>query len=126
MDNKMIEEFSNISAKMIKSYQTLTSLEEVDIATTPKTAVYTEDKLTLYRYDRDTKPTFKTPVLIVYALVNTYKMLDLQPDRSYIKKLLAAGMDVYLIDWGFPGKQERYLGMDDYVNGYIDHCVDFI
>ncbi len=126
MENTIIEEFNNISAKMVKSYQTLKSIDDVDIATSPKTAVYHEDKLTLYRYDRDTKPTFKTPVLIVYALVNTYKMLDLQPDRSYIKKLLAAGMDVYLIDWGFPGKQERYLGMDDYVNGYIDHCVDFI
>jgi len=126
MENNMIEEFNNISSKMVKSYQTLTSIKEVDIATTPKTAVYEEDKLVLYRYDRDTKATFKTPVLIVYALVNTYKMLDLQPDRSYIKKLIGAGMDVYLIDWGFPGKQERFLSMDDYVNGYIDHCVDFI
>ena len=51
-------------------------------------SVYTEDKLYLYKYDRETEPTFKTPVLIVYALVNTYKMLDIQPDRSYIKNLL--------------------------------------
>jgi polyhydroxyalkanoate synthase len=65
-------------------------------------------------------------VLVIYALVNTYKMLDLQPDRSYIKKLLEAGLDVYLIDWGFPGKGDRYLDMDDYINGYINNCVDHI
>jgi polyhydroxyalkanoate synthase len=126
MDNKLIEEFNAMSSKMIKSYDTLKQIDEVDIATTPKTAVYKEDKLTLYRYDRDSDPTYKTPVLIVYALVNTYKMLDLQPDRSYIKNLLGAGLDVYLIDWGFPSKGDRYLNLDDYVNGYINNCVDFI
>jgi polyhydroxyalkanoate synthase subunit PhaC len=126
MENTIIEEFSNIGNKLLKSYHTLKTVGDVDIATSPKTAVYTEDKLTLYRYDRESQPTFKTPVLIVYALVNTYKMLDLQADRSYIKKLLSAGLDVYLIDWGFPGKSERFLDMDDYVNGYINNCVDHI
>lgn len=115
-----------MSQKMLKSYETLQQIPEVDIATTPKTAVYHEDKLTLYRYDRETAPTYKTPVLIVYALVNTYKMLDLQPDRSYIKNLLGAGLDVYLIDWGYPGKADRYISLDDYVNGYINNCVDYI
>lgn len=110
----------------MKSYQTLNEVKNVEIASTPKTAVYKEDKLTLYHYDREEKSTFKTPVLIVYALVNTYKMLDLQPDRSYIKNLLGAGLDVYLIDWGFPTQSDRYLSMDDYVNGYINNCVDFI
>jgi polyhydroxyalkanoate synthase subunit PhaC len=126
MENKLIEEFSSISSKLIKGFDTLSKVGKVEIATTPKTAVYNEDKLTLYRYDRDTEPTYKTPVLIVYALVNTYKMLDLQPDRSYIKNLLNAGLDVYLIDWGFPGKSDRFLDMDDYVNGYINNCVDYI
>jgi polyhydroxyalkanoate synthase len=126
MDNKIIEEFHNMSAKMLKSYNTLNELEEVEIAQSPKTAVYSEDKLTLYRYDRDSDATYKTPVLIVYALVNTYKMLDLQPDRSYIKNLLNAGMDVYLIDWGYPTKGDRFISMDDYVNGYINNCVDFV
>lgn len=115
-----------MSAKLMKGYETLNQITDVDIATTPKTAVYHEDKLTLYRYNRDTEATYKTPVLIVYALVNTYKMLDLQPDRSYIKNLLGAGLDVYLIDWGFPKRGDQFLNMDDYVNGYINNCVDVI
>lgn len=126
MENTVLKELNDMSAKLMKSYETLNQIHEVDIATTPKTAVYTEDKLTLYRYDREAEASFKTPVLIVYALVNTYKMLDLQPDRSYIKNLLNNGLDVYLIDWGFPAKGDRYLSMDDYVNGYINNCVDFI
>jgi polyhydroxyalkanoate synthase subunit PhaC len=126
MENNMLKEMADMSQKMMKSYETLQQIPEVDIATTPKTAVYHEDKLTLYRYDRQTPATYKTPVLIVYALVNTYKMLDLQPDRSYIKNLLGAGLDVYLIDWGHPGKADRYISIDDYVNGYINNCVDHI
>lgn len=126
MENKLVEEFTAMSSKVMKGFNTLNQIGEVEIATSPKTPVYTEDKLTLYRYDRETEATYKTPVLIVYALVNTYKMLDLQPDRSYIKNLLNAGLDVYLIDWGYPSKGDRYLSIDDYVNGYINHCVDFI
>lgn len=122
----MFKEMADMSQKMYKSYETLKQLDEVDIASSPKTSVYTEDKLTLYRYNREKEATYKTPVLIVYALVNTYKMLDLQSDRSYIKKLLEAGLDVYLIDWGNPTKSDRYISMDDYVNGYINNCVDFI
>ncbi len=126
MENKMIAEFTNLSSRLLRSYETLKQIDEVAIATSPKTAVYAEDKLTLFHYDRETESTFKTPVLVVYALVNTYKMLDIQPDRSYIRNLLGAGLDVYLIDWGFPTQSDRFLSMDDYVNGYINNCVDVI
>jgi polyhydroxyalkanoate synthase len=122
----LFEEMGDVSRKITKSFESLNNLKEVEIATTPKTAVYSEDKLTLYRYDRKTEATYKTPILIVYALVNTYKMLDLQPDRSYIKNLLDSGFDVYLIDWGFPTRSDRFINMDDYVNGYINNCVDHV
>ena len=126
MEYKILEEINKLNTKILKSYESLNNITSIDIATTPKTAVYSEDKLTLYRYDIDTEPTYKTPVLIVYALVNTYKMLDIQPDRSYIRKLLEAGLDLYLIDWGYPTKMDKYISMDDYVNGYINNCVDFV
>lgn len=120
-----MKEIMEITEKIMKGTEALKDIKEIDIATTPKTEVYREDKLVLYHYDRETPPTIKTPTLIVYALVNTYKMLDLQPDRSYIKNLLNGGADLYLIDWGFPTKADRYLTCDDYID-YIDHCVDFI
>lgn len=126
MENKILQEIADANAKLVKGYETLGKLPEVEIATTPKTEVYAEDKLRLFHYDRDTDAQVKTPVLIVYALVNTYKMLDLQPDRSYIKNLLNLGLDVYLIDWGTPSKGDRYISMDDYINGYINNCVDVI
>ncbi len=126
MENKLLQEIADVNQKMLKSYDTLSKIDEVEIGQSPKTEIYAEDKLKLYRYDRQGEASIKTPVLIVYALVNTYKMLDLQPDRSYIQNLLSLGMDVYVIDWGYPSKGDRYLSIDDYVNGYINNCVDVI
>jgi polyhydroxyalkanoate synthase len=122
----ILQELTDNTSKFLKGMEILQEIKEVDIASTPKTEVYHEDKLTLYRYNRETPSTYKTPVLIVYALVNTYQMLDLQPDRSYIKNLLDAGLDVYLIDWGYPTKMDKFLTMDDYINGYINNCVDYV
>ena len=43
-----------------------------------------------------------------------------------VRGLLKAGLDVYLIDWGYPDRADSYLTLDDYINGYIDRCVDVI
>ena len=126
MENKMLQEIVDANGKLVKGYETLSHLPEVEIGETPKTEIYAEDKLRLFHYNRDTEAAVKTPVLIVYALVNTYKMLDLQPDRSYIKNLLNLGLDVYLIDWGTPTKGDRFITMDDYINTYINNCVDVV
>jgi polyhydroxyalkanoate synthase len=122
----LIQEFGDINAKLIKGVGALTEIEDIDVGTAPKELVYEEDKLKLYRYKRESGGTCKTPVLIVYALVNRQYMLDLQPDRSMIRNLLALGLEVFIIDWGYPTKADMYLGMDDYINGYIDACVNVI
>jgi polyhydroxyalkanoate synthase len=66
------------------------------------------------------------PVLVVYALVNRQTMLDLQPDRSMIRGLLGAGFDVYMIEWGYPSRLDRFLTIEDYVNGYVEHCLEHV
>jgi polyhydroxyalkanoate synthase len=71
-------------------------------------------------------PTSKTPLLIVYALVNTVWMTDLQSDRSLVRNLLEQGEDVYLIDWGYPDGADRWLTLEDYIDGYLDRCVDAV
>jgi polyhydroxyalkanoate synthase subunit PhaC len=91
-----------------------------------KHAVFSRDKLTLYRFEPLARPAGLRPVLICYALVNRPYMMDLQEDRSLIRALLKAGLDVYLIDWGYPDGADRLLGLDDYINGYLDCCVQRI
>jgi polyhydroxyalkanoate synthase len=122
----LIKEFGAINTKFIKGVGALTEIEEIDVGTAPKELIYEEDKLKLYRYSRKDLNTCRTPVLIVYALVNRQYMLDLQPDRSMIRNLLNLGLDVFIIDWGYPSKVDMYLTLDDYINGYIDNCVDVV
>lgn len=102
----------------------LQAAEDPRCGVTPREVVYREDKLTLYRYlNQDVEPG-STPLLIVYALVNRPYMADLQEDRSLIRRLLEEGREVYLIDWGYPDLGDTLLTLDDYINGYIDRCVE--
>lgn len=99
---------------------------EFPVATTPSEVVYTDDKMRLIHYIPIVEKPHSVPVLIVYALVNRYYILDLQPDKSVIKKLLEEGFDVYVIDWGYPSGSDRYLTLDDYVNCYMNNSIDTI
>jgi polyhydroxyalkanoate synthase len=99
---------------------------EFSVGTTPSEVIFSEDKLRLIHYIPTVVNPHPVPILIVYALVNRYYILDLQPDKSVIKKLLDEGFDVYVIDWGYPSGADRYLTLDDYVNGYLNNAVDEI
>jgi len=122
----LIKELGDFNTKLIKGMESLTEIDEIDVGTAAKELIYTEDKLSLYRYSRNDPNTCQTPVLIVYALVNRQYMLDLQPDRSMIRNLLNLGLDVFIVDWGYPNKADMYLTLDDYINGYIDTCVGVV
>ncbi|ELY39741.1 class III poly(R)-hydroxyalkanoic acid synthase subunit PhaC [Natronorubrum tibetense] len=102
------------------------TLENVEVGQTPSKIVYEENKLKLLHYEPMTEEQHDVPILVTYALINKPYILDLQPDRSVVQTLLEAGFDVYLIDWGEPSKLDRTLGLDDYVNRYIDNCVDVV
>ena len=102
----------------------------VDIATaevghTDSESIYTENKLQLRYYEPEERE-HETPIFIVYALVNRPYILDLQPDRSVIRRLLEEGFAVYLIDWGEPSTLDCALTMDDYVNRYMKNCADAV
>jgi polyhydroxyalkanoate synthase len=43
-----------------------------------------------------------------------------------MKKFLDEGLDIYIMDWGYPSKADRYLSMEDYIDGYMNGAVDFI
>jgi len=124
----MLENLKQLHRKNVLAIENLSKLneEDIQIGTAPKQAVYREDKLTLYRYEPMVKKPFAVPLLISYALVNRPYMVDLQEDRSLVRNLLKLGIDVYLIDWGYPGPVERWLTLDDYINGYINNCIDVI
>lgn len=124
--NALVDEVNEFNAKLTKGFDTLLNLDEIEVGVSEKEAVYEEDNLVLYHFKSRTKKQNSVPLLIVYALVNRPYMADLQEGRSMIQGLLDEGVDVYLIDWGYPDAADKYLTLDDYINGYIDNCVDVI
>jgi len=124
--DEILHEVNQFNAKLAQGINTLAEIGDIEVGVSRKTPVYQEDKMVLYRFEPRVKKTNPVPLLIVYALVNRPYMADLQDGRSMIQGLLNAGLDVYLIDWGYPDSADRYLTLDDYINGYIDRCVDLI
>jgi len=122
------QELVELSQRTLAGIENLSQLREDDVqyGTTAKEAIYSEDKLTLYRYTPVVDQPFEIPIVIAYALVNRPYMVDLQEDRSLVRNLLKLGIDVYIIDWGYPGPTERWNTLDDYINGYIGDCVDVV
>lgn len=106
-----------------KGMDLLMDPRQVRVGQTPSETIYSEDSLRLLHYHRETPSRHQTPILIVYALVNRPYILDLIPGRSVVEILLAAGLDIYLIDWGTPGSADQWTTLDRYINGYIHRCV---
>lgn len=124
--DQALQELLGYARKLTGGMNTLTRVDQIEVGTSARDVIYQEDKLSLYRYRPLVEQPQPVPLLIVYALVNRPYMMDLQEDRSMVRGLLEAGMDVYLIDWGYPDDDDRDLTLEGYVCGYIDRCVDHI
>ncbi len=127
---KNFEEILKFQDDMIEGMETLMNLTEADVATDQldKEVVLSIGKMRLMHYKPlvEASKIKKTPLMITYALINRQNMLNLQDDRSVVKSLLLAGNDVYMIDWGYPTAEDRYMTMDDHINWYMDDCVEYI
>ena len=111
--------------KFLKSAEMFAGLEYDDINKTPKDVVFKIDKMKLYRC-RAVGKVNSTPILIVYALMNKQYIMDLQQDKSFIKKLVESGLDVYIIDWGYPTAEDQYVTTEDYIEDYMGAAIDYI
>ena len=125
---RLSEDADKAQARAQKASDVLLGPLDTEIASTPYEVVYEEDRVKLKHYQSPTSPDeeFKTPLLVVYALINRETMLDLQPGRSVVHSFLKQGIDLYMVDWGYPTRKDRFLTIDDHVNGYMDNMVDFI
>ena len=123
---QLAEEAAKVQRKLGAGLATLHALEDVHYGVTAKEEVWRDGKIVLYRFKGARAPTAKIPMLICYALVNRPYMVDLQDDRSLVKNLLALGEDVYLIDWGYTDRSDRYLTLEDYIERFLGGAVDHL
>lgn len=122
--DRNLRDMLDYQRKFISTVDVLLNMDDPKSDTTSKDLIYQEDKMKLYHYRSVVKKTCKIPTLIIYALVNRQYMMDLQPDRSVVKNLLELGLDLYIIDWGYPTAEDRYTTLDDYIEVYINNAVN--
>ena len=93
------------------------------IGMTPKDPVWRDGKVTLDRYRSDGTAAGLPPVLIVHGLVGRHTISDLEPGRSLVERLLGGGAEVFVIDWGNPGTEDRYKDFTDYAEDHLGDAV---
>ncbi|MDJ0612859.1 MAG: alpha/beta fold hydrolase [Rhizobiaceae bacterium] len=100
--------------------------DDVQIAEAEYEVVFEIDKVRLFKYAPTGKPNKAiAPVVICYGLFGRQSMIDLQEDRSLVRNMLAAGITVYVVDWGNPTRADQFLNFDDYVDLYLGSCMEF-
>ena len=112
------------SAKNLEVFNELLT-RDAKIALTPKQLIWTLNKAKLYRYTPQVPDDqrHRIPLLLVFAVMNRPYVLDLRPGHSFVEYMVQHGYDVYLLDWGIPGIEDRDLKYDDYVLEYLPRVV---
>ena len=95
------------------------------IAQTPKELVWALNKAKLYRYIPvlPKEKRHPIPLLMVFALMNRPYILDLRPGHSFVEYMLNRGYDLYLLDWGAPGPEDKNLKFEDYTLEYLPRAI---
>jgi polyhydroxyalkanoate synthase subunit PhaC len=98
-------------------------IDRPKLGQTPKDVVWARDRVELWRYRAD-GPRRSPPLLVVFSLVSRSYVLDLRPGNSFVEHLLAAGFDVFLLDWGVADERDADNTLEDYVDDYLPAAVD--
>jgi polyhydroxyalkanoate synthase len=95
------------------------------VAQTPREAIWSLNKTTLYHYFPQVPPErrHRVPLLLVFALINRPYIFDLRPGNSFVEFMLQQGYSVYLIDWGTPGPEDQHLRLEDYALDLLPRAV---
>ncbi len=86
-----------------------------NLATTPGKVIFQNELMQLIQYSPATETVLKIPLLIVPPWINKYYVLDLTPDKSYIKWCVDQGLTVFVISWVNPDARLAGKGFEDYV-----------
>jgi len=87
----------------------------VNMATTPGKVIFQNELMQLIQYEPSTENVLRTPLLIVPPWINKFYILDLKPEKSFIKWCVDQGISVFVISWVNPDKSLRAKTWDDYM-----------
>ena len=90
------------------------------LAVTPGAVVHRSPLFELIQYQPTTSQVMSRPTLVIPPQINRYYFLDLAPGRSFVEYTLSRGIQVFMISWRNPTKEQRDWGIEDYVLACVE------
>jgi len=97
-----------------------------DMATTPGKVIFQNDLIELIQYQPSTPTVFQRPLLIVPPWINKFYVLDLNPEKSFIRYCVEKGLTVFVISWVNPDARQADKGFESYIHEGIFAALDAI
>ncbi len=97
-----------------------------NIATTPGKVVFQNELIQLIQYAPATAEVYARPLLIISPWINKYYILDLTPEKSFIRWMVERGYTVFVVSWVNPDKRLAGKGFDDYLTEGVLAAVDAV
>ncbi len=123
-----VQRWDNPETVRFRKYVTGSSLllhvVDIEVGRTRKKLLWERGKVRLYKYEGARQKRHRVPVLIVYALILRPYILDLTPSNSLVRYLIESGFEVFLLDFGVPGKSKRDLPLGVYVGDYLRKAIE--
>src|SRR3954470_3161375 len=122
-DTPTVDDMAVALKKYAKGIQIILDGAQAPTGQTPKEVIWTKNKAKLYHYEPAIEKRFPVPILLIYALINRPYVMDLMPGNSLVEYLANQGFDVYMLDWGIPGDEDKDLTFEDYVLDYLPRAA---
>lgn len=98
----------------------------VNVAVTPGKVVARSPLCEVIQYSPSTETVLKRPLLIVPPWINKFYILDLGPQKSFIKWCVDEGHTVFVISWVNPDEQLAKMSWEDYIRDGIDFALSTV
>jgi polyhydroxyalkanoate synthase subunit PhaC len=116
------------SKDLLRISQTDLSAFEIgrNLAVTPGKVVFQNELIQLIQYAPATEEVYERPLLIVPPWINKYYILDLVPEKSFVKWAVEQGFTVFLVSWVNPDVRLAQKTFEDYMHEGILAAVDAV
>jgi polyhydroxyalkanoate synthase subunit PhaC len=97
-----------------------------NLAVTPGKVVFQNDLIQLIQYSPTTSEVYQRPLLIVPPWINKYYILDLVPEKSFVKWAVDQGFTVFMISWVNPDERLATKTFEDYMREGIFAALEAV